>query len=515
MPQIDVEKLEEYADMIYRRANYFNDYTLETIGGRLKEFRSLSAYDQQTLKNMTDISGDMETITKKLAEITELNISDIQSVYEQAMNEGVKSYEPLFDFKSLPFVPYSENEYAQQLVKHWATQTAGEMINLSRTKALCFVEHNLKGDVIKVTSLQGAFQKAMDDAVIAVSTGTSDINTVIRKTVETLGGSGVRVNYGSGVTRRLDTMVRQNMLYGAKKAALAYDEYIEDKLGCDGFEIDYHPHPRPSHAFMGGGIFSYDGDRVVNGIRYPDGAEALERLNDYGCLHIKTGVLLGISEPRYDKAWLEEQKQQDKELVEYNGVKKTRYEWKQAQRRLEVKVKQEQDTATMAKAAGDNSRVWQAEDKLEIIRAKYDDLCEKTGLQPTLERMAVYDKKRLTTSGGGGIIEKDIQIGRSLGAAAFRDSIMLPNGQKGKIQEGSKITKVVTFAGKGTNKELRVAKYLAKQYNIPESEWKHSRGDGYVVCDDGVVRHAELHWFESSRTGRIKMKVKRYFKDES
>ena len=33
------------------------------------------------------------------------------------------------------------------------------------------------------------------------------------------------------------------------------------------------------------------------GIKYESADEALERLNDYGCLHFKTPILLGISEP--------------------------------------------------------------------------------------------------------------------------------------------------------------------------------------------------------------------------
>lgn len=92
---------------------------------------------------------------------------------------------------------------------------------------------------------------------------------------------------------------------------------------------------------------------------------------------------------------------------------------------------------------------------------------------------------------------------------------MRPDGSTGKIKEGSKITKVVAFAGKGTGNELRVAKHLEKQYGVSAKEWQHSHGDGYVVCDNGTVRHAELHWFECSEIGRIKMKVKRHFKDES
>lgn len=110
--------------------------------------------------------------------------------------------------------------------------------------------------------------------------------------------------------------------------------------------------------------------------------------------------------------------------------------------------------------------------------------------------------------------DDDIEIGRSLGAAAFRDNVKLPNGEIVKVTEGSKITKVFTFAGKGAKKPLRVAEALAEQYGVDAERWTHKRGDGYVDVD-GKSKHAELHWFEHPDVGRIKMKVKRYFEDES
>ena len=169
MPQIDEQKLNEYADAVFNRCNYFNDYTLSTIGRRIKSIGQLNTADQIALKNMADISGDMAAITKKLAEITKMNISDIEKIYTQTVTDGVNSYKPLYDFKGMQFVPFEQNEFAQQLVRNWAVQTAEEMINLSRTKALCFDKYNLAGDVVGSTPLSGAFQKAIDDAVIAVS----------------------------------------------------------------------------------------------------------------------------------------------------------------------------------------------------------------------------------------------------------------------------------------------------------------------------------------------------------
>ena len=92
------------------------------------------------------------------------------------------------------------------------------MINLSRTKALCFDRYNVRGELVGTTPLEGAFQKAIDEAVVAISTGTTDFNFAMRKTVEALGGSGVKVNYGNNVTRGLAGMVRSDLLYGAKQA---------------------------------------------------------------------------------------------------------------------------------------------------------------------------------------------------------------------------------------------------------------------------------------------------------
>ena len=74
------EEIEKYAQKIYARYEYFNNYTLETIARRIKSTGQLSAHDQQALKNIADITGHMDAITKKLAEITRQNISDVEKM---------------------------------------------------------------------------------------------------------------------------------------------------------------------------------------------------------------------------------------------------------------------------------------------------------------------------------------------------------------------------------------------------------------------------------------------------
>lgn len=388
MPIIDTEKLEAYAQMIYERENQFNTFTLKTIARRIKATGQLSAYDQEALKNIADISGDMDKITKELARITKMNVEDIEKVYAQTINDGVNSYKPLYDFKGMQFKPIAENEYAMALVHHWSEMTAEKMINLSNTKAIGFTNANGK-----FTDIQGTYQRVIDDAVVAVSSGPTDFNSAMKGTIERLGGSGVVTNYGSGVTRSLEGMVRQNLLWGAKQAAQSYDDYVSDELGLDGFEVDAHPGCRQSHMFMQGQIYSYKGDKVVKGVLYEDGAKALKALEEYGCLHFKMGVLLGVSEPRYSKSDLARIEKETTDKIEYNGKEKTLYEWKQTQRRLEREYRKAQTQSDTFKESGNKVAAKDYKNKADAIKTIYDDMTNKVpGLYDSSERMRTYFK---------------------------------------------------------------------------------------------------------------------------
>lgn len=404
MPQIDTEKLEAYAQMIFERENQFNTYTLKTIARRIKATGQLSAHDQQALKNIADITGDIDKITKELAKITEMNIEDIEKIYAQVINDGVNSYKPLYDLKGIPFKSITENDYAMKLIRHWAERTAEEMINLSHTKALGFVDDN--GNF---TQLAGAYQQTIDDAVVAVSTGTTDFNSAMKGTIEQLGGSGVQVWYGRGVHRSLEAMIRQNLLWGAKKAAQSYDDYIAEELGCDGFEVDAHSGCRLAHEFMQGKIYSYNGDKVVDGVLYKDGADALSALDDYGCLHFKMGVILGVSRPRYSQEELDRIHKETTEKIEYNGREKNLYEWKQTQRRLEREYRKNKTQSDMFKESGNNIAAKEHRNRANAIKSTYDDLTNSVpGLYDHSERMRTYFKetKSLTSGGGSSIINE-------------------------------------------------------------------------------------------------------------
>lgn len=232
--------LEQQADLLFANINGWETSTLERIGKRIKKIGKMSASDVQALNNIADVKGDMEAITKELAKVTGMNVRQIEQIYADVLEEQHLANKPLYDYRGKVFVPFAENTELQAIAKAYAKSTASTMINLSKTKMLSV--RNERGQFVK---LQKGYYDILDKATMQVASGATDFHTAMRESIKQMGSGGLRVNYGSGVTRRLDTVVRQNLLWGAKQTSIAYNEMIGEELGCDGIEIDYHSFPAP------------------------------------------------------------------------------------------------------------------------------------------------------------------------------------------------------------------------------------------------------------------------------
>ncbi len=112
----------------------------------------------------------------------------------------------------------------------------------------------------------------------------------------------------------------------------------------------------------------------------------------------------------------------------------------------------------------------------------------------------------------GKIKERTIQIHRSLGSAAKNYPVkLLDSKQHTKLAEGQTVTGT-TFAGKGTDTEIKERFRLESDYKIPSEAWEKVSGNGTVIVKGKPVK-AELHWYQAD--GEVyEMKVKRYL-DES
>ena len=388
----DISKLEQQANLLMNNVAGWETSTLERIGKRIKRYGKLSLADVKSINNIATVKQDMDAITKELAKVTGYNISQIEQMYGELLEEQHLANQPLYDYRGKKFVPFAENRELQAIARAYAKTTGETMINLAKTKALCILDSN--GNV---KGLQRAYTDVLDKAVMQVTTGATDFHTAMRDSIIELGGSGIRVDYGEQivrgkkmrVTRRLDTVVRQNLLWGAKQASVEYNEMIGEELGCDGIEVDFHANPRPSHEFMQGKQYILGNAKTINGVHFESADEALERLEDYGCLHYKTPIICGISEPRYSAEELKRLNEQNAKTYNINGKDVSGYEAQQMMRRVESAIREQKSIKQTAQASGDKALVKQCNDKIKAYKGKYEEITNITGFYPETKRMSV------------------------------------------------------------------------------------------------------------------------------
>ena len=389
----DISKLEQQADLLFNNVAGWEQSTLQRIGKRIGKYGKMSLADVKAINNIAIVKQDMEAITKELAKVTGYNISQIEQMYGELLEEQHLANQPLYDYSGKTFVPFAENRELQAIARAYAKSTGETMINLAKTKALCVL-----GASGKPIGMQKYYTDVLDKAVMQVSTGATDFHTAMRDSIIELGGSGVRVDYGGGVTRRLDTVVRQNLLWGAKQASVEYNEMIGEELGCDGYEVDWHSNPRPSHEFMQGKQFVVGKARTINGMHFDSFDEANERLQDYGCLHYKTPIICGISEPRYSPEELKRLNEQNAKRYTVDGKEYSGYEITQMQRRLESAVREQKIIRDTAKASGDNLLVRRCNERIKVYLDKYNQISETTGISKQPKRMSVPKSKNILTN---------------------------------------------------------------------------------------------------------------------
>ena len=175
-------------------------------------------------------------------------------------------------------------------------------------------------------------------------------------------------------------------------------ERVGEEIGADGYEIDYHSNPRPSHEKMGGRQYIIaDKGKVINGTYFPPFWEAEELLDDYNCLHKKFPIICGVSEPHHSPEELRKLKAKDKETIEFEGKEYTGYEFTQLQRKIETAVRHAKDRQIIAAAAGDDELRRREQEKINILTHKYKKVCDVSGLPSKKERMSVAGYRKVKT----------------------------------------------------------------------------------------------------------------------
>ena len=544
---LDEKTLAALPEAIYTRLNKLNRAFLEKIGAKVKEIGEMSPGDLHKLQRMQTYGEDIEP---ELERITAKNADEIRSIIEAVAKDTYNESLLSVSGDGIARIPYEENTALRRYVESAMRQTVGEYVNLTQHTAFCIfgadgsTKSFFKENSRKIpTSLSDTYSRVIDEAVTAAQMGEIDYQSAMRQTMRALSDCGIRtVDYATGYSRRLDTAVRQNVLWGIKQCAMGTAEQVGEDFGADGWEISYHSNPRPSHVAMGGRQYAAGSvGKTVNGKYYPPFSGGMNSpetlLQDYNCLHRKFPIMLGISEPAYDADELAALKERDRRTFEFDGKRYTGYEATQVQRELETEMRRQKDRANLFAVSGDEDGRRAAQEKLNILTRKYKRFSDAAGLDIHKERMSVSGFHRVKTQAelkrnqiptnsvltfveNGGILKSSdggffgSPVSGSIGAkSANYPAVYYPGTEiPVKFVAGSRpfFPSDHTMAGFGckTGRQIDDIERLVDTYNCDARRWRKEKAQYEVYDRDGNIRVVELHWYQHPEIGKVEYKIK-------
>ena len=397
----DISKLEEQENFADEYGDRIAEWELFAVALVCKELGRIGKMTPEQAKKY-----DAEKETKKTEKIilsalttaVLLNIKDLPKTYTSLFNEWHKGNEYMYKYRGIPFVDVADNKSLQKIINSYSKKSGAELLDFTKTKAIKVLDANGKP-----VSFREQILKSFKEATDLVTSGKQDFYTTMRKTVLDLGGSGARVDYGTvivdgkprRITRRLDTVVRQNMLYNGKMASREYNKQISKELGADGIEIDLHANSRPSHRFMEGKQYAKGHGVTVNGVEYEGAIDkgVYDRLYvDYNCQHYETDIILGVSEPRYSHEELARLKAENERQFTIGDSTGDGYFWSQRMRSAESEMRKIKGEINALKSTGGYSgEIKKKEKQLKAYKDKYDEISNVTGIKKDIKRLSVYN----------------------------------------------------------------------------------------------------------------------------
>ena len=384
------EALERLSERLVNRIEELNLFMIKKLGDQIVNIGELTPSQLRQVFQSVQYGSNFNDIVNMIAQITDKNVEDIYSIFEDVAKKNQSYAKQFYDYKKIPFIPFEENETLKSQVKAIAESTVNQYLNMSNTMAYVFVnDYGIK----EFSSLSETYQKVTDRAVLSISQGRESFDTVMKKTMKELTSQGLRtVDYASGYSRRMDSSVRMNIMDGVRRLNRELQTQFGEEFGADGIEVSHHKNSAPDHIdTVDGKQFSKEEYEQVN--------NSLERhVGELNCYHFIYPIILGVSKPLYSKEQLEADKKANKEGFEFEGTKYTNYQGTQLQRQLETKIRQYKDRQIGAKSIKDTKEVYHCQEKIEQLTQKYKELSDVSGLPTKVDRLRVEGFTRVKVS---------------------------------------------------------------------------------------------------------------------
>lgn len=366
-------KLTDYAYIVSARFDAINTHYIKLMAEQIKEIGELSPSNLFRLQQMAKMQQNIDTINYLLAQETGRTLEELYQIYDMSGMSLYKDTYKLYTAKGISQVPFGQNTRIQQYLASMKQLTANTFVNMSNT-----------------TALYEPYRNLVDTAIDAVVSGVGSYNELIRAQLTDTSLSplvrnpdeGLRITYASGLTRRLDSAVRMNVLDGIREVNNGIREQVGKEFGADGVEVSAHALCARDHIDIQGKQFSKKEFELRN-------EELRRHISTCNCKHYTFPIILGISKPAHTDEELKQYKDNSEKPVTINGKEMTKYQATQAQRNMETAIRKEKDKYIFADTMGDTESASAIKENIKQLQSQYNSISQQAGLSPKMDRTYV------------------------------------------------------------------------------------------------------------------------------
>lgn len=365
--------LTDYAYIVSARFEAINTHYIKLMAKQIKEIGKLSPSNLFRLQQMSKMQQNIDSIEYMLAQETGKTLDELDKVLELSGLSVYKDAYELYVAHNRIQIPFKQNQNMMNYIRSVQSLTHNTFMNMSNTTVIFEPYRNL-----------------VDVAIDAVTNGIDSYNNIIHKqlTDSTLQSNlrnadeGLKVTYASGLTRRLDSAVRMNVLEGVRQVNNGIREKAGEEFGADGVEVSAHALCARDHIDIQGKQFSKKEFELRN-------EELRRHISTCNCKHYTFPIILGISKPTYTDKELKQYKANSEKPVNINGKEMTKYQATQAQRNMETAIRKEKDKYIFADRMGDTEMAEKIKANINQLQSQYNSISQQAGLSPKMDRTYV------------------------------------------------------------------------------------------------------------------------------
>ena len=362
---------------------------LDEICSRLKLADQLNEVTVQDIQALRSHGIDLSDIEKAIRETTGISQKKLNELLDGVVARNQEYYTELINAAKVTAPTQLVNEQDIVAIRR---QTWSAFKNITGSMGFLVVH----GGRLTMLEPAGAYQWALDNAVMQIQSGSISYNQAIKYAVKSLADSGIKtVDYESGHVDQIDVAARRAVMTGVNQLCAKYTEQSAGYLNTPYFEVSAHagardkpgPSPWSSHKAWQGKVYS-----TKSGDKYPNiyevcGLGAVDGLEGANCRHRRYPWVEGVSERTYTNKQLSHI--DDGLGCEFEGTTYSAYEATQQQRKIERTIRKLKREKAAYHAAGLTEDEHAVSIRLRRLNAKYKDFSAAAGLPEQKERVKI------------------------------------------------------------------------------------------------------------------------------